>query len=66
MAASGGLSHMFVTLFLYCFAESMVVPSITDVTMAALCPGKDKCSLAIYLSGAQQVVCIATYFPENV
>ncbi|KZV20109.1 hippocampus abundant transcript-like protein 1-like [Dorcoceras hygrometricum] len=34
----------------------MVVPSITDVTMAALCPGKDKCSLAIYLSGAQQVI----------
>lgn len=51
-----GLSHMFVTLFLYCFGESMVLPSITDVTMAALCPGKDKCSLAIYLSGAQQVI----------
>ncbi|XP_075484121.1 uncharacterized protein LOC142524183 isoform X1 [Primulina tabacum] len=51
-----GLSHMFVTLFLYCFAESMVVPSSTDVTMAVVCPGKDKCSLAIYLSGVQQVI----------
>ncbi|XP_073127399.1 uncharacterized protein [Henckelia pumila] len=55
-AVQGGLSHMFVTLFLYCFAESMVVPSITDVTMAAVFPGEDKCSLAIYLSGAQQVI----------
>ncbi|CAI9755814.1 unnamed protein product [Fraxinus pennsylvanica] len=34
----------------------MVVPAITDVTMSALCPGKDKCSLAIYLTGAQQAI----------
>ncbi|KZV20114.1 hippocampus abundant transcript-like protein 1-like [Dorcoceras hygrometricum] len=50
----GGLSHLFMTVFLYCFANFMVVPAITDVTMAALCPGKDECSLAIYLTGAQQ------------
>ncbi|KAL6506659.1 hypothetical protein OROHE_022491 [Orobanche hederae] len=51
-----GLSHLFMTVFLYCFANFMVVPAITDITLAALCPGKDKCSLAIYLSGAQQAM----------
>ncbi|KAL2512811.1 Major facilitator superfamily protein [Abeliophyllum distichum] len=51
-----GLSHLFMTVFLYCFANFMVVPAITDVTMAALCPGKDECSLAIYLTGAQQAI----------
>ncbi|CAA2994619.1 hippocampus abundant transcript 1 [Olea europaea subsp. europaea] len=51
-----GLSHLFTTVFLYCFASFMVVPAITDVTMSALCPGKDECSLAIYLTGAQQVI----------
>jgi hypothetical protein len=29
---------------------------MTDVTMAALCPGRDECSLAIYLNGLQQAV----------
>ncbi|KAL1533377.1 hippocampus abundant transcript 1 protein isoform X1 [Salvia divinorum] len=51
-----GLSHLFMTVFLHCFANFMVVPAITDVTMAALCPGEDECSLAIYLTGAQQAV----------
>ncbi|KAL7117606.1 hypothetical protein ACP275_03G081800 [Erythranthe tilingii] len=51
-----GLSHLFMTVFLYCFANFMVVPAITDVTMTALCPGKDECSLAIYLTGAQQAI----------
>lgn len=51
-----GLGHLFMTVFLYCFANFMVVPAITDVTMGALCPGKDECSLAIYLTGAQQAV----------
>ncbi|KAJ6920962.1 hypothetical protein NC651_014514 [Populus alba x Populus x berolinensis] len=32
----------------------MVIPAITDVTMSALCPGRDECSLAIYLTGFQQ------------
>ncbi|XP_020248030.1 uncharacterized protein LOC109825583 [Asparagus officinalis] len=32
----------------------MVIPAITDVTMAALCPGRDQCSLAVYLSGFHQ------------
>ncbi|XP_047960629.1 hippocampus abundant transcript 1 protein [Salvia hispanica] len=51
-----GLSHLFMTVFLHCFANFMVAPAITDVTMAALCPGEDECSLAIYLTGAHQVV----------
>ncbi|KAL2503904.1 Major facilitator superfamily protein [Abeliophyllum distichum] len=51
-----GLSHLFMTVFLYCFANFIVVPAITDVTMTALCSGKDECSLAIYLTGAQQAI----------
>ncbi|CAI9117017.1 OLC1v1018330C4 [Oldenlandia corymbosa var. corymbosa] len=50
------LSHLFVTVFLYCFSSVMVVPAITDVTMAAICPGQDECSLAIYLSGIQHAI----------
>lgn len=50
------LSHLLVTLFLYTFATMMIVPAITDVTMSALCPGQDECSLAIYFTGFQQVV----------
>ncbi|KAA0064852.1 hippocampus abundant transcript 1 protein-like [Cucumis melo var. makuwa] len=34
----------------------MVIPAITDVTMSALCPDQDECSLAIYFTGLQQVV----------
>jgi hypothetical protein len=51
-----GLRHLLVTVFLYNFSIFMVIPAITDVTMSALCPGKDKCSLAIYLTGFQQAV----------
>ncbi|GAB2215952.1 hypothetical protein Drorol1_Dr00023715 [Drosera rotundifolia] len=51
-----GLSHLFMTLFLSTFASFMVVPAITDVTMAALCPGQDECSLAIFINGIQQAV----------
>ncbi|XP_030523229.1 tetracycline resistance protein, class D-like isoform X1 [Rhodamnia argentea] len=51
-----GLGHLFGTVFLYGMASFMVVPAITDVTMSALCPGKDECSLAIYLSGIQQAI----------
>ncbi|GAV90784.1 MFS_1 domain-containing protein [Cephalotus follicularis] len=50
------LSHLFVTIFLSCFANFMVIPAIIDVTMFALCPGKDECSLAIYVSGFQQAI----------
>ncbi|XP_022969086.1 uncharacterized protein LOC111468189 [Cucurbita maxima] len=53
---SCGVSHLFVTLFLATAAGVMVMPTITDVTMAALCPGRDECSLAIYLSGFQQAL----------
>uniref|UniRef100_A0A2N9HB19 Major facilitator superfamily (MFS) profile domain-containing protein n=1 Tax=Fagus sylvatica TaxID=28930 RepID=A0A2N9HB19_FAGSY len=51
-----GLSHLFVTVFLSGFASFMVIPAITDVTMFALCPGQDECSLAIYLTGFQQAI----------
>ncbi|GAB4832973.1 hypothetical protein Ancab_006994 [Ancistrocladus abbreviatus] len=51
-----GLSHLFMTVFLSSFSSFMVVPAITDVTMSAICPGQDECSLAIYLTGFQQVI----------
>lgn len=51
-----GLGHLFAAVLLYGMASFMVVPAITDVTMSALCPGKDECSLAIYLSGLQQAI----------
>jgi len=51
-----GLSHLFMTAFLHNLSTFMVQPAITDVTMAALCPGQDECSLAIYLTGFQQAV----------
>ncbi|KAI3807675.1 hypothetical protein L1987_23608 [Smallanthus sonchifolius] len=53
---SWGLSHLFLTVFLFNLSHYMVVPAITDVSMAALCPGEDECSLAIYLSGLQQTI----------
>ncbi|EXB81500.1 Hippocampus abundant transcript 1 protein [Morus notabilis] len=51
-----GLGHLFMSIFLHTYSTFMVVPAITDVTMSALCPGKDECSLAIYLTGFQQVI----------
>lgn len=51
-----GLSQLFMTIFLHNFSTFMVIPAITDVTMAAICPGMDECSLAIYLSGFQQAI----------
>ncbi|CAH9145307.1 unnamed protein product [Cuscuta epithymum] len=51
-----GLSHLFMTAFLSCFSAAMVIPAITDITMSAVCPGKDECSLAIYLSGIQHAI----------
>ncbi|XP_037495805.1 hippocampus abundant transcript-like protein 1 isoform X2 [Jatropha curcas] len=50
------LSHLFVTIFLSGLSNFMVFPVITDVTMLALCPGQDQCSLAIYLTGFQQAM----------
>ncbi|XP_050364392.1 uncharacterized protein LOC126783052 [Argentina anserina] len=55
-SSSGGLSHLYMTIFLHNFATFMVIPAITDVTMAALCPGRDECSIAIYLTGFQQAI----------
>ncbi|XP_030446725.1 uncharacterized protein LOC115669716 isoform X2 [Syzygium oleosum] len=51
-----GLSHLFMTIYLHNFSTFMVIPAITDVTMAAICPGRDECSLAIYLTGFQQAI----------
>ncbi|KAK8623263.1 hypothetical protein V6N13_118151 [Hibiscus sabdariffa] len=56
MEKMSGLSHLFMTIFLHSFAAFMVIPAITDVTMAALCPGQDECSIAIYTSGLQQAI----------
>jgi hypothetical protein len=54
--AAAGLGHLLVFAFLFCVGAFMVAPVIVDVTMAALCPGQDECSLAIYLTGLQQAV----------
>lgn len=51
------LKHLFVTVFLANFALNVIPPAITDITVGALCPSQDECSLAIYLSGFQQAVC---------
>ncbi|KAI3431983.1 MFS domain-containing protein [Psidium guajava] len=51
-----GLNHLFMTIYLHNFSTFMVIPAITDVTMAAICPGRDECSSAIYLSGFQQAI----------
>ncbi|KAL7156373.1 hypothetical protein ABFS83_02G005000 [Erythranthe nasuta] len=50
------LIHIFVTVFLSYFASLLVNPTIADVTMEAVCPGQDECSLAIYLTGFQQAI----------
>ncbi|XVF35899.1 hypothetical protein REPUB_Repub19eG0011400 [Reevesia pubescens] len=56
MEKLSGLRHLFMTIFLHNFATFMVIPAITDVTMTALCPGRDECSLAIYITGFQQAI----------
>ncbi|KAL7207385.1 hypothetical protein ACSBR1_029358 [Camellia fascicularis] len=56
MEKLSGLSHLLMTVFLYNFSTFMVIPAITDVTMSALCPGQNECSLAIYLTGIQQAI----------
>ena len=55
------LTHLLVTVFLYTFATMTAFPAIPDVTMSALCPGRDECSLAIYFTGFQQVVSFCFY-----
>uniref|UniRef100_M8BQX9 Hippocampus abundant transcript 1 protein n=1 Tax=Aegilops tauschii TaxID=37682 RepID=M8BQX9_AEGTA len=54
--AAAELGPLLVFAFLFCVGAFMVAPVITDVTMAALCPGQDQCSLAIYLTGLQQAI----------
>ena len=52
-----GLRHMLTIVFLSGFAGFMEAPVITDVTVAAVCSSPDDaCSLAVYLTGFQQVV----------
>ncbi|KMZ69454.1 hypothetical protein ZOSMA_214G00420 [Zostera marina] len=52
----GELVHLFVSVFIYNLSNFIVIPAITDITMSAICPGTDQCSLAIYLSGFQQTI----------
>jgi hypothetical protein len=59
MGEFSGLGHLFVVSFLFSFSSFMVIPTITDVTMAAVCPGQDECSVAIYLSGFQNAVSVS-------
>ncbi|GLJ55559.1 hypothetical protein SUGI_1193250 [Cryptomeria japonica] len=56
--------HLLLVMFLHWTAVFMPIPPITDVTMAALCPGQEQCSHAIYLTGLQQVVFLF-YFSAN-
>ncbi|MED6179835.1 hypothetical protein PIB30_004475 [Stylosanthes scabra] len=51
-----GLIHLLVTVFLTTLGGVITMPVMTDISIAALCPGKDQCSLAIYLSGFSQVM----------
>uniref|UniRef100_A0A0E0K3D4 Major facilitator superfamily (MFS) profile domain-containing protein n=1 Tax=Oryza punctata TaxID=4537 RepID=A0A0E0K3D4_ORYPU len=50
------LGNLFTAAFMFHFASYMVIPAITDVTMDAVCPGRDECSVAIYLSGFQSAI----------
>ncbi|XP_020887131.1 uncharacterized protein LOC9320096 isoform X5 [Arabidopsis lyrata subsp. lyrata] len=52
----GELRHILTMVFLSGFAIFLVRPVMTDVTVAAVCSGiNDSCSLAVYLTGVQQV-----------
>jgi hypothetical protein len=68
MEELAALGHLLLFAFLFWFSTFMVAPVMTDVTMAALCPGRDECSLAIYLTGLQQAVTyiyISYYLPGS-
>ena len=62
MEELAALGHLLLFAFLFWFSTFMVAPVMTDVTMAALCPGRDECSVAIYLSGFQNAVSIIHSF----
>ncbi|WZZ43688.1 hypothetical protein YC2023_039947 [Brassica napus] len=52
----GGLRNILTTVFLSAFAGYLVSPVMTDVTVSAVCSDlNDSCSLAVYLTGLQQV-----------
>ncbi|KFK40086.1 hypothetical protein AALP_AA3G328800 [Arabis alpina] len=52
----GGLRHLLTMVFLSDFAGALVMPVMTDVTVAAMCSDlNDSCSFAVYLTGIQQV-----------
>ena len=58
----GELRHLLTTVFLSGFSEFLVKPVMTDVTVAAVCSGlNETCSLAVYLTGVEQVVSTSTY-----
>lgn len=65
MEEAAELGHLLVFAFLFFFATFMVGSVITDVTMGALCPGRDECSLAIYLTGLQQAASWRTAGPRG-
>ncbi|XP_047943606.1 tetracycline resistance protein, class G-like [Salvia hispanica] len=50
------LIHLFVTVFMAFLPFYLVNPALTDVTVAAVCGGKDECSLSIYLTGFQLAI----------
>lgn len=52
----GLIFHLLFAIFLHCVATFMVVPPLTDITMAALCPGVDECDQAIYLTGLEHMI----------
>lgn len=56
MEGWGRLSHLYATVLMAYFPVYLVNPAITDVTVAALCGGKEECSLAIYLTGFQHAI----------
>ncbi|KAL0702606.1 hypothetical protein Bca4012_058728 [Brassica carinata] len=62
-----GMRHMLTIVFLSGFAGFMEGPVITDVTVAAVCSSPDdSCSLAVYLTGFQQVVLNSEFLVKNV
>jgi len=50
--------HLMVALFIHWVAEQMSVSVLVNITMEALCPRSNSCSEVIYLTVAQETVCL--------